>query len=175
MYTCRPFEAFIATDFLSKELFGGVNSLRMSMEKIILFAADQWVLVSALAAAVWGLVFLENRQAGPSLTPQLLTQLINDEEKDVVIVDLRDKKEYSQGHIVNAINLPFSQWQKQHADTGKTELDQYHDSTVILVCKMGQQSSHVAKKIVEQPFKATYRLKGGILEWQASNLPLVKS
>ena len=142
------------------------------MEKIILFASEQWLLITALAAAVWALVWLEQRRAGAALTPHALTSLIN--SKSTVVVDLRDKAEFDEGHIVDSINVPFSQWQTQQNGDGKTELHNYREKPLVLVCKMGQQSTHVARKISGDDFSEVYRLGGGVMEWRSAQLPLVK-
>ncbi len=142
------------------------------MEKIILFASDQWLLISLLAAAIWGLFFIENKRAGTSLTPQGLTQLVNG--SDAVVVDLREKNEFEQGHIVDATNIPFKSLQNK-AD-GADAYDvfaPFKEKSVVVVCKMGQHSSHVAKQLAQKGYDV-YRLGGGVLEWQSAQLPLVR-
>lgn len=138
------------------------------MQKFLIFMSEQWLLVTALAAAVATLAWLENRRAGTSLTPHSLTALING--KQATVVDLRAKKEFDSGHIVDAINLPFNRWQQQ-----QQTLDEYRETPLILVCKMGQQSSHVAKKLRGEGFTDVYRLGGGLMEWQQAQMPLIRS
>lgn len=144
------------------------------MEKFILFASDQWLLITALAAAIWALAWLENQRAGKALTPHSLTGLLNREE-GTVVVDLRDPSEFDEGHIVDSINLPFSAWQGEHRSGGNTALDKYHGKPLVLVCKLGQQSSHVGRRLQADRFNGIYRLGGGIMEWRGAQLPLVKS
>lgn len=146
------------------------------MEKIFIFASEQWLLITALAAAIWGLVFLENKRAGQSLSSQGLTSLIN--KGDAVVIDLREKTEFVEGHIVDSTNLPYKSIQGQlTASGGDSEntnpFEEYRDKSVVLVCKMGQHSSQIAKKLAEQGF-SVYRLGGGLMEWQNAQLPLVK-
>ncbi len=146
------------------------------MEKIVLFASDQWLLITALAAALWGLVFLENKRAGISVTPATLTKMVN--SGNAVVIDLREKPEYDSGHIVDAKSIPYK---SLHADLSKTGADEgaenpmeaYRDKDVVLVCKMGQHSSQIAKKLAAENFKV-YRLGGGLMEWQSAQMPLVK-
>jgi len=142
------------------------------MEKILLFASEQWLLITALAAAVWGLAWVDNRRAGNSLTPHALTTLVNGDE--ATVIDLRDKAQFESGHIVGSLNLPFAQLQPQLAAGAATELDKYQQQNLVLVCQMGQQSSHLAKKLKPDNFKGVYRLAGGIGEWQNAQMPLVK-
>jgi rhodanese-related sulfurtransferase len=143
------------------------------MEKILFFASEQWLLITALAAAVWALAWLDNRRAGNSLTPHALTTLVNGD--DAIVVDLRDKTQFDGGHIVGSVNLPFTQLQSQLASGAATELDSYQQQNLVLVCQMGQQSSHLAKKLKPDNYAGVYRLAGGIGEWQNAQMPLVKS
>ncbi len=142
------------------------------MEKVLLFASEQWLLITALVAALWLLAWLEQRRAGTALTSNSLTSLVNSEQ--AVVVDLREKAEFDAGHIVDAINIPFSKWQSQQGG-GETELGKYRARPIVLVCKMGQQSSHVARKLKAEDYAGIYRLSGGLSEWQSAQMPLVKS
>ena len=128
----------------------------------------------ALTATVAALAWMENRRAGKPLTPQALTTLVN--AGQAVVVDLRDKADYEKGHIVDSIHLPFSKWQAETAADNPVHslLDKHRDKPLILVCKMGQQSSHVAKRMQHAGFDSIYRLTGGVMEWQHAQMPLVK-
>ena len=52
------------------------------------------------------------KKAGISLTSNELTQLMNKE--DVELIDLREKPDFNEGHIVGATNLPFQHWQSKN-------------------------------------------------------------
>ncbi len=142
------------------------------MEKFFIFMSEQWLLVTAIAAACFALAWLENRRAGTSLSPHALTALVNAE--GALIVDLREKPDFDNGHIVDAINLPYSKWQSQQS-SGSTELDDKQGKPLILVCKMGQQATAVARKLSASGHPSVYRLSGGLMEWQGAQMPLVKS
>ncbi|MDB2409161.1 rhodanese-like domain-containing protein [Pseudomonadales bacterium] len=142
------------------------------MQKFLIFVSEQWFLITVLAATVALLAWLENRRAGKSLSTHALTALVN--RDNGVVIDLRDKVDFDAGHIVDAINVPFTKWQSQHTAGGKTDLQQYGDRPLVLVCKMGQQSSYVAKRIQSEEGPAVYRLAGGLMEWQGAQMPLVK-
>ena len=137
------------------------------MALLLEFVVEQWILVSALGAAVVLLWFHESRKSGPSLAPQQAINMINAEGG--VFLDLRDSGEYGKGHIVNAMNIPASK-----LDARLAELEGYRDQPVVLVCKMGQHSGVAGKKLDAQGFSRIYRMKGGMMEWGALQLPLVK-
>ena len=84
------------------------------------------------------------------------------------MIDLRDKGEFSKGHILDSVSLPFSKLEKEIADHAEK------DKPLVLVCKMGQHSSAAGKKLGSLGYTQVNRLKGGISEWQIMQLPLVK-
>jgi rhodanese-related sulfurtransferase len=53
-------------------------------------------------------------------------------------------------------------------------LEKYRDKPLILVCKMGQQSGAAGKKLGAEGFTGVYRMSGGMMEWGALQLPLIK-
>lgn len=132
------------------------------------FILQQWPLVGALAVTVLLLIFHESRRAGATVTPQQLTNLVN--QQQAAVIDLRDQAEFRKGHIVDAINIPYGKLQER-AD----ELDKLRERPIILVCKLGQFSSAAGKQLMQKGFKQVYRLSGGISEWQGAQLPLVKA
>ncbi|MFQ3200021.1 MAG: rhodanese-related sulfurtransferase [Zhongshania sp.] len=136
------------------------------MEKLIPFVAEQWILISALISCLFLLSFHESRRAGKSITPQQMVILIN--QQGAVVVDLRDKAEYTKGHIIDSVNVPFAKLDKELEDLGDKE------KPIVLVCKLGQNATAAGKKLGAKGYTQVHRLKGGISEWQAMQMPLVK-
>ena len=136
------------------------------MEKLIPFVAEQWVLISALISCLLLLSFHEQRRAGKALTPQQMVNLVN--QQGAVVIDLRDKAEFSKGHILDSVNLPFSKLEKEIGDHVEK------DKPLILVCKLGQHASAAGKKLGSLGYTQVNRLKGGISEWQIMQMPLIK-
>lgn len=131
------------------------------------FLSQQWLLVSALAVCIALLIMHESRRGGKTVTPQQLVALVNGQK--AAVVDLRDPAEFRKGHIVDAINIPYAK-----VDDRWSELEALGERPVVLVCKMGQFSAALGKRLLGKGFKQVYRLGGGISEWQISQLPLVK-
>ena len=137
------------------------------MESFIVFLGQQWMLVGALLSCVLLLVFHDSKRSGAAVTPQAAVNLIN--QQDAVVIDLRDAKEFKAGHIVDALNIPYSS-----VDSRMGELESYKEKALILVCKMGQHSGAVGKKLASKGFTGVRRMSGGMMEWQGQQLPLVK-
>ncbi|MFN2287884.1 MAG: rhodanese-like domain-containing protein [Chromatocurvus sp.] len=137
------------------------------MALFIEFLLQQWILVAALLTALGMLAFHESRKAGPAMTPQRAIKLVNDEEG--VFLDVREGKEYKEGHIADALHIPFAKLK-----TREEELQAYRDRPIVIVCKMGQQSGAAAKQLRAAGFEKVNKMAGGMLEWRNLQLPVVR-
>jgi rhodanese-related sulfurtransferase len=90
-------------------------------------------------------------------------------EKNVIILDVRTPQEYQEGHISNTINIPV-QILGQQLD----KLKNFKDKKILVYCRSGHRSAIASQILDRAGFKNVYNLKGGLLEWKASGLPLVK-
>ena len=110
----------------------------------------------------------ETKRGGRSVSAQQLVDLVNRE--DAVVLDVRDRKEFDQGHIPNAVNIPHAS-----LDTRMTELNDYKDRPIVVACKAGQHAGPVGTTLRKNGFENVSRLTGGIAEWRNQNLPVVKA
>lgn len=137
------------------------------MEQIVTFAASHYILVGSLITLLCLLVITEIRKGAPSISSQDLTRLVNKE--NAVVIDVREKVDFNKGHIVSALNFPYSTLKER-----TSELSKYQDSTIIIVDAMGQHAGTASKWLKESGIAMVMRLKGGISGWQADSLPLIK-
>ena len=138
------------------------------MEQFAAFVLDNLVLfllfVGLLGALVWTSV---SGVGAGQVSPADAVQLISRE--DAVVIDLRPDGEFRNGHIVNAIHVPFDQIESRLGRLGK-----YRKQPVIAACRTGQQSATAAKRLRSEGFERVHRLQGGIVAWQGADLPLTK-
>lgn len=137
-----------------------------TMANFIVFLGQQWMLVGALLILVFLFLQLEMKRGGQSISIHQLSTLVNRE--NALVVDLREPSEYRDGHIVDALNIPFAKLKEK-----LSELDKYKDRPVVIVDKMGQHTGSAGKQLLEAGFNIS-RLDGGMTEWRGSNLPVVK-
>jgi rhodanese-related sulfurtransferase len=90
-------------------------------------------------------------------------------EKDVIILDVRTPQEYREGHISNAINIPVQILGQQ-----LNKLNNFKDKKILVYCRSGHRSAIASQILDRAGFKNVYNLKGGLFEWKASGLQLVK-
>jgi len=137
------------------------------MELFLQFVSLHWHLFGLLSLLVAALVFYENRKAGPTVGNPELSKLLNKENG--LVLDVRPKNEYSEGHIAGALNIPV-----QSFETRQAELEKHKERPIIVVCNYGQSAGGIAKKLLAQGYNVC-RLRGGMVEWSGSNLPTVRA
>lgn len=137
------------------------------MEQYLEFATNHLMLVSAfvviLGALAWHLI--SNPGGKFNVDPVDATLKINHE--DALILDTRSIKEFSDGHIVNAENIPLNS-----LDNQLTKLEKYKDRPIIAVCRSGARSATACSTLRKAGFDQVYNLRGGMLAWQNAGLPV---
>lgn len=137
------------------------------MEQFIEFVINHPLHSSTLLALASALAFTEMRKGGQNISTAQLTQIVNQDLG--VVIDVREKADFSKGHIVNAINIPYAKIEED-AD----ELEKYREKIIIVVDAMGQHSGSVGKALKAEGFANVVRLRGGMSTWTSDNLPVVK-
>jgi rhodanese-related sulfurtransferase len=131
------------------------------------FLIQHPILVLGFFVSLAGLLFLEFRRSGPRLSPLAVVDQVN--RHQAMIIDLRDKKDFDEGHITRARHIPYASLGERWG-----EIQGHVDKPVIFVCKMGQHSGAAVKLARKKGAEWVGQLSGGVLAWQADQLPLVK-
>ena len=137
------------------------------MEQFFEFIGNHPLLVGAFVMLFALFIANEMRRGGRTVTAQQLVELVN--RQGAVVLDVRDKQEFSAGHIVDAVNIP-------HAAVAArmSELKKYKTKPLVVACKMGQHAGAVGTTLRKAGFENVSRLRGGVSEWRSQNLPVVK-
>jgi rhodanese-related sulfurtransferase len=138
------------------------------MDQLLSFVTGHPYLVGAFVVLFALFVRNEMSRGGTTISAAQLVHLVNNEGG--IVVDVRDKTEFEQGHIVDAINIPHAS-----LDTRLDELKKYQDKPIIVACKMGQHSGTAGTLLRKAGFENVSRLRGGITEWRGQSLPVVKA
>jgi rhodanese-related sulfurtransferase len=142
----------------------------MSFETLLAFAKSQPLASAALVALTVAILYTEiaRRLTGYArLGPAELTALVNRE--DALVLDVSAATDFDKGRIAGAKNLPAAQFDPEHKLLGKAK-----ERPVAVVCRTGQASADVARKLVKAGWSRVHWLEGGIPAWQQADLPLVK-
>ncbi|MEJ2171457.1 MAG: rhodanese-like domain-containing protein [Woeseiaceae bacterium] len=138
------------------------------MDKILEFAGEHTVLVLFLMISFFLLIFTELRRKASGLVavePGDAVALINNEG---IVIDLRNAEAFGRGHIVNARNVPYDQF-----DAGSNKLAKFKNKPIIAVCDSGMSSMKAVDALRKSGFESTYNLKGGMAAWTQAGLPVV--
>jgi len=137
------------------------------MAQFLEFIGNHPVLTGMWLVTVIALILHTQRKSARAVGPQQAVALIN--RSDGVVVDVRDKKEFAGGHIVDSINIPLAKLSQR-----LTELNKHKEKPVVVVCKLGQHSGEACKTLQQAGYTQVYKLAGGLSEWKAQSLPLIQ-
>jgi rhodanese-related sulfurtransferase len=137
------------------------------MERLFEFVGNHPMLIGTFAILLTLFIRNEARRGGQAVTAQQLVDLVNRE--NALVLDVRDKKDFESGHIVNAVNIPYTSLESRI-----DELNKYKERPLVVACKMGQHSGTAGTMLRKKGFSDVRRLTGGIAEWRNQNLPVVK-
>lgn len=94
---------------------------------------------------------------------------ILEQRPDVIILDVRTRAEYDEGHIAGARLLPVTD------DDFQRRLDELdRDATYLVHCRSGRRSEKAVGIMRKMGFQNILHMSGGILEWRREGLPLGK-
>ncbi|WP_111494510.1 MULTISPECIES: rhodanese-like domain-containing protein [Marinobacter] len=137
------------------------------MERVFEFVVNHYILASIFVVLLIALLLLETRRGGKKVNAQALINLLNKDQ--AVVVDIRDRKDFANGHISGSIHMPLNNLKDRAA-----ELKKHEGKQVVIVDKMGQHSASAVRQLNAEGYTDVVRLGGGIADWQGNNLPLKK-
>jgi rhodanese-related sulfurtransferase len=123
--------------------------------------------VSSGAMLLWPLVARSFRQSH-EIGALEAVQLIN--RRDAVMLDVRDAGDYAAGHITHAKHIPEAQLSER-----LKELERFKTRPIVVYCKTGSRATAVTGLLRKNGYTEVFALRGGVLAWQQSSLPLEKS
>ena len=84
-----------------------------------------------------------------------LEEILKNNSK-AILVDVRSKQEYNEGHLNGSINIPLYDLEKQ--------LEKLPDkqSTMIIYCRSGHRSRQAKEKLEKLGYENIYNLKNGL-------------
>lgn len=105
----------------------------------------------------------ENTTQADTLTHQTISAVtakeMIDKDNSIIILDVRTKDEFDEGHIKNALLLPDTE-----VEDKAQELLPDKDATILIYCRSGRRSALSATKLDELGYTNVYDF-GGIIDW----------
>lgn len=90
------------------------------------------------------------------------------QEAGVVVLDVRTRGEFNEGHIANAINIDV---ESNNFLNEITQLDK--TKTYAVYCRSGRRSADAVAKMSNEKFISLVNLNGGVIDWTNAGFPLV--
>mgnify|MGYP001829026978 FL=1 len=87
------------------------------------------------------------------------------DEAEVVLVDVRETKEYDLEHIAGALLMPLS----------SLEADLFPavtDKPLVLHCAIGKRSAAAARMLIKAGHTKVMHMEGGLTDWKSAGLPI---
>ncbi len=120
-------------------------------------------------------IMRQARRQVPEWTPsQVHEALANQHEagpdqQEIVLVDVREKHEWNEGHVPGAIHVPrgFLELQIEEAVPDKSK-------TVVLYCAGGVRSLIAGTTLQQMGYKTPISMSGGFGQWKANGYPFVQ-
>lgn len=140
--------------------------MELSLKKMFLF----------LVTIPFALFFINscrmNDEIGNSKLNDTLTadEFLNTSEKsDFILLDVRTPEEYSKGFIEKSINLNFYDTINFNSEIVKLN----RNIPYLIYCRTDKRSGRTIELMKESGFREVHILKGGIVQWQKENKPLI--
>lgn len=141
------------------------------MDRLFPFVRNNWLLFVALIV-ILALLFVNlarSRLTGfREVRPDEAVRLMNHE--DAVLLDIRSGEEYTKGHVMNALNIPFANLQDRLVD-----LQPHQGRALIICCENGRQAAQAGAVLRKHGYGRVMGLSGGLASWRSAGLPLVRA
>lgn len=98
-----------------------------------------------------------------AISPQTISRWLD--TGDVVLVDVRETKEYDLEHIAGALLLPLSELE---ADV----FPAITDKPLVLHCAIGKRSAAAARMLLKAGHEKVLHMEGGLTAWKEAGLPV---
>ena len=90
------------------------------------------------------------------ITPEEALSMMSDE---TIILDVRTQEEFDNGHIRNAILLPYDEVREKAAGTLTDK-----DRIILIYCRSGRRSEVASRELIDMGYTAVFDF-GGIIDW----------
>jgi len=137
--------------------------------ELLHFCQQHWMLSGGLLASLILFAWYERRyqiqRLTTTLSPAHLVQRINRDE--VVIVDIRSKTDFDNGHIISAVHIPA-----ENIESKPEQLKKFGNKTIVLVCNRGITTARVQSILAKTDLPPAQCLEGGMTAWKEAELPI---
>ncbi|MEW6076643.1 MAG: rhodanese-like domain-containing protein [Thermodesulfobacteriota bacterium] len=99
----------------------------------------------------------------PAMRPAQARQVLTDQRKPAVLIDVRRPGEFLQGHINGAVNRPIDDILSPSA--GRSISTQYPGQTLFFICSAGFDSARAVRQVMKESAQPVFNITGGMQKW----------
>ena len=104
-------------------------------------------------------------RGAPSISVREASARMQDQQRDALLLDVRETYEYVPRHPTGAVNIPMSRLQRRASEVPK-------DREVLVICEHGNRSVNVTRFLLAQGVARALNVDGGTEEWEQARLPM---
>ncbi|MDC9726373.1 MAG: rhodanese-like domain-containing protein [Candidatus Thioglobus sp.] len=137
------------------------------MEIIDFLLADDQLFTTitlfVLIALLIGNIVADKLKKYEDIDANAATELMDDD--NLIILDVREQKERKAGYIKGDVHIPLSDVKNQLSKLDKNK-------SILVYCRSGSRSAHIAGLLTRNEYEKVYNLKGGIQAWKRAKMPV---
>ena len=122
-----------------------------------------FIMMAVLAIGITGCGKMKEKETDMGAGAQEITaeqaKEMMDQNKECIVLDVRDRSEYEEGHIAGAILIPYTEM-KDQAEEKLSDKDQL----ILVYCRSGRRSAIAAADLVSMGY-TNVKDFGGIIDW----------
>jgi len=99
----------------------------------------------------------KNASVPSKITPEFLKKILDENDKNYLLIDVRTPSEYKKGHIPSALLIPYDEIEKHTEEISK-------EKVIILYCHSGRRSGIALSALKNLGYKKLINF-GGITNW----------
>ena len=99
----------------------------------------------------------KNASVPSKITPEFLKKILDEKDKNYLLIDVRTPSEYKKGHIPSALLIPYDEIEKHTEEISK-------EKVIILYCHSGRRSGIALSALKNLGYKKLINF-GGITNW----------
>ena len=135
------------------------------MDRYLEFILNHYILSLALAVVTFLLIqeFFDTAfKKFSHISPLEAVAKMNASDNDLLILDVREPTEFTQGHIEASVNTPLGKLDEQ-----LPKLEAYKNKPVLISCQTGTRSASAGKLLAKAGFTQVFVITGGMQAWES--------
>jgi rhodanese-related sulfurtransferase len=102
------------------------------------------------------------------ISQQSLLEVLKTQNHNIVLLDVRSKEEYNDGHVEGAINISHDAIEENIA-----LLEQYKSEKIVVYCRSGRRAGLAIDILTQNGFSNIQHLTGDMNGWLEAKLPVI--